>query len=160
MRTSDSRPYHQVGLNLLAVGLSVIGLSRAPLNEGAFANAPAAGAAASSVPAQNSTDPAAFQQLLHNYRPGRASDAINALAGWPVDRLTAAAKASTPNLSSSDRMAAADLYAEVANALLVVSWPNVSSPEGSDAGIRQTREVLKVINSALALLHHAGARTV
>jgi hypothetical protein len=112
--------------------------------------------AAASLPTQKSPDAATFQQLVRTYRSGRAQGTITELATWPGDRLAAAANAAVPNLSSSDRMAAADLYAEVANTLLVVSWPNVSSPDGSAAGIRQTRELLKVINSALVLLHSAG----
>jgi tetratricopeptide (TPR) repeat protein len=129
----------------------VLGLSLVPLDEGALATAPATGATDSSVPAQPSVDTATFQQLLRTYRTGRAQEAINTLAAWPVDPLAAVATASMPNLSSSDRMAAADLQAEVANALLVVQWP-----KGSAAGIRQTHAVLKVINSALVLLHDAG----
>jgi len=109
-----------------------------------------------STPAENSVDAARYQQLLRTYRIGPAQDAINELAAWPGDRLAAAAKASIPNLSPPDLMAAADLHGEVANALLAVSYPNVSSPEGLAAGRRQTREVLKVVNSALLLLHYAG----
>lgn len=105
---------------------------------------------------ENLADAAKYQQLLRAYRTGRAQEAINELAAWPVDRLAAAAKASMPSLSSSDLMAAADLQAEVANALLVVSYPSVFSPDGPAAGLRQTREVLKVVNSALVLLHYAG----
>jgi tetratricopeptide (TPR) repeat protein len=87
------------------------------------------------------TDSARFEQILHNDRTGRAQEAISDLATWPVDRLAAAPKAATPRLSSSDRMAAAILQAEVARALLVVHRP---------------KDSLIVISSALTLLHDAG----
>lgn len=105
---------------------------------------------------ENSVDTARYQQLLRTYRTGRAQDAVDELAAWSGDGLATAAKAAMPNLSPPDLMAAADLQGEVANAWLAVSYPNVSSTEGLAAGRRQTREVLKVVNSALLLLHYAG----
>jgi len=33
------------------------------------------------------TEAATFQQVLHSYRAGRATEAIRELAAWPVDRL-------------------------------------------------------------------------
>jgi hypothetical protein len=157
MGTSNIRPRHFVGRKVLFVGIAwLLGISLVHLHEGAFEVLAPTEASAASLSTRDSPEPATFQQILHTYRTGRAQEAINELAAWPVDRLTAAAKASMPNLSSSDRMAAADLHAEVANALLVVSWPNVSWPKGSAEGIRQTHEVLKVINSAVVLLHDAG----
>jgi tetratricopeptide (TPR) repeat protein len=142
MRTNNRRSGCPVGGNILAVGVSVLILLLVHLSGVALAIASAAGATASSVPAQDSADSAAFQQLLHNYRTGRAQEAISALATWPVDRLAAAATAAAPKLSSSERMAAAILQAEVASALLVV--------------VRQRKDSLIVINSGLALLRDAG----
>jgi tetratricopeptide (TPR) repeat protein len=145
------RPYHFVGRKVLSLGIGwLLGILPVNLSEGAF-DRPAAEVTAASLSTQNSPDPATFQQILRTYRTGRAQEAINELAAWPVDRLAAAAKASTPTLSSSDRMAAADLQAEVANALLAVQ-----QPKGSAAAIRQTNAVLKVIDSALVLLRDAG----
>jgi hypothetical protein len=152
MRTSTVRPCHFVGRKVLSVGVGcLLGISLLRLSERAPAIWPATAVSADSLSTRDSPDAATFQHILHNYRTGRAQEAINELAGWPVDRLAAAAKASTPNLSPSDRMAAADLQAEVAHALLVVQQPT-----GSAAGIRQTHAVLQLINSALVLLHDAG----
>src|SRR6266487_1155052 len=67
---------------------------------------PATDVTAATLSTQHSPDPDTLQQILHNYRTGRAQEAITELASWPVDRLVAAAKASTPKPSSSDRMAA------------------------------------------------------
>jgi tetratricopeptide (TPR) repeat protein len=111
-----------------------------PINEGALAILPAAGAM-SSVSAQNSAAPSAFQRILHIYRTGRAEDAIGELVTWPVDELAAAATTATASLSSSDHMAAAILEAEVTRALLAVHRP---------------KETPVVIESALTLLHDAG----
>ena len=126
MKTSKRRPYRLVGRNILAVFMSLLGLSVAPLNGGALAIVPAA------------VDPAAFQQLLHEYRTGRSEDAITELAGWPVDELAAVTEASSPQLSSSDRMAAAVLEAEVAKALLAV---------------HRQKDAFVVIKSAQTLVH-------
>src|SRR5262249_19010626 len=103
---------------------------------------------------QNSREPAAFQQALRNYRTGRAQDAINQLAAWSVDRLAAAAKASAPNLSSSDRMAEAILQAEVASALLDahrVKYGLVSRLSPNDR-----QKATEVANSGLALFYDTG----
>ena len=116
-------------------------LSLVHLTDGALAIGPAGGATGSFVPAQNSTDPAAFQQLLHTYRTGRAEDAISELARWPVDEIAAAAQTAAATLSSSDRMAAAILEAEVARALLAVHRP---------------KDAQAVIATALTVLHDAG----
>jgi hypothetical protein len=112
---------------------------------------PASRPSAASLSSQDSPETAAFEKHLQNYRTSSAREVIGELATWPVDRLVAAAKASTPILSPSNRMAAAILEAEVAGALLVPPKPN-----GAAAGIFQTDAVLKVINSALVLLHEAG----
>jgi tetratricopeptide (TPR) repeat protein len=120
MRTSDHRWFHPVGWNILAVGMSVLALSLVHFNERALVSAASARTTGSAAPAANAADPAAFQQLLHEYRTGRSEDAITGLAGWPVDELAAVTEASSPRLSSSDRMAAAILEAEVAKALLAV----------------------------------------
>jgi len=120
------------GRNIVAVVICVLGLSLA---------------------SADSLDAAAFQQLLGTYRTGRAQDAINKLAAWPVDRLVAAAKASTPQLSSSDRMAAAILQAEVANA-----WLDLHRGRYGLVSLLSPNDALKVtdvINSGLALLHDA-----
>ena len=107
-----------------------------------------------SVSTQNSRQPAAFEQALRNYRTGRAQDAINQLAAWPVDRLTAAAKASAPTLSSSDRMAAAILQAEVAGALLDAH--RVQYGLASRLSANDRRKATEVVNSGLALFYDAG----
>jgi len=107
-----------------------------------------------SVPTQNSREPAVFQQAVRNYRTGRAQDVINQLAAWPVDRLAAAAKASAPNLSSSDRMAAAILQAEVARALLDAH--RVKYGLASRLSPNDRRKVTEVVNSGLALFYDAG----
>jgi hypothetical protein len=106
------------------------------------------------VSAQVSPVAVTFQQLLRTYRTGRAQDAINQLAAWPVDRLTAAAKASAPNLSSSDRMAAAILQAEVAGALLDAH--RVQYGLASRLSPNDGRKVTEVVNSGLALFYDAG----
>ena len=124
--------------NVLAVGISVLGLLLVPSNQGALAVAPATATPVLSVPVRNPADPAAFQQLLHTYRTGRAEDAISKLAAWSVDELAAVTLASTPLLSSSDRMAAAILEAEVARALLAV---------------HRQKDSFVVIKGAQALLH-------
>src|SRR5690242_11572886 len=101
MRTIDIRLPRLVGRNVSSVGICwLLAVSLVHPSEGP------------SVATQNSREPAAFQEALRNYRTRRAQDAINQLAAWPVDRLAAAAKASAPNLSPSDRMAAAILQAE------------------------------------------------
>ena len=122
MNAMPARPSHLVNRNVLTVGVGlVLGMSFAHLNLSARDVSFATGVrAAASLSTQGSPDAAAFQQILHNYRIGPAQEAISELAGWRVNRLAAAAKASTPNLSSSDRMAAAILQAEVARALLVI----------------------------------------
>src|SRR5579871_512806 len=107
--------------NVLAVAITVLGLSPVHPSEGARA-----------------ISPAAFQQLLHSYRTGRADEAIRELAAWPVDELAAAAEASTLQLSSSDRMAAAILEAEVIRALLAV---------------HRTKDSFVVVRSAQTVLH-------
>src|SRR5262249_46608559 len=107
-----------------------------------------------SVSTQNSREPGAFQQALRNYRTGRAQDAINQLAAWPVDRLAAPAKASAPNLSSSDRIAAAILQAEVAGALLDAH--RVKYGLASRLSPNDGRRVIEVVNSGLALFYDAG----
>jgi hypothetical protein len=107
-----------------------------------------------SVSTQNPREPAAFQQALRNYRTGRAQDAINQLAAWPVDRLAAAAKAVAPNFSSSDRMAAAILQAEVVGALL--DTHRVKYGLASRLSPNDGRKVTQVVNSGLALFYDAG----
>jgi len=107
-----------------------------------------------SVPTQNSREPAVFQQAVRNYRTGRAQDVINQLAAWPVDRLTAAARASAPTLSPSDRMAAAILQAEVAGALLDAH--RVRYGLASRLSPNDGRKVTEVVNSGLALFYDAG----
>jgi hypothetical protein len=103
---------------------------------------------------QNSPAPATFQQILHNYRTGRTREAVSELAAWPVDRLAAVAKASAPNLSSSDRMAAAILQAEVAGALLDAH--RVKYGLASRLSPNDGRKVTEVVNSGLALFYDAG----
>jgi predicted Zn-dependent protease len=148
-----SRPTHDVlSRKLCAICLCVMAASGAS-TEGTFASRDRSQTAAASV--QPPSDAATFHQGLRVYRTGHAEEAVKELAAWEVERLAAAVTALMPALSSSDRMAAADLEAEVANARLVVSWPNVSAPEGAQAGIRQTRDVLTIINNALVLLHYA-----
>lgn len=112
-----------IGIGMLGTWLP--GLSQRPL----------------AVSTQNSTDPALFQDVVHRYRSDRAGDAVNTLTSWTVERINAAADASTPHLSSADRMAAAILEAEVARAALAV---------------HRSGDAKAVIEGALTLLHDAG----
>jgi tetratricopeptide (TPR) repeat protein len=132
----------------------VFGLSLAHPKERVFQEAVATEVIASSGSPQKSPDPDTFQQSLRVYRTGRAQDAISQLAAWPVDRLVAAAKASAPNLSSSDRMAAAILQAEVASALLDAH--RVHYGLASRVSPNDGRKVTEVVNSGLALFYDAG----
>jgi hypothetical protein len=72
---------------VVAVGIWALGLSPSHPKEGAFKKAVATDVIASSGSPQKLPDPATFQRILHDYRTGRAQDAINELAAWPVDRL-------------------------------------------------------------------------
>ncbi len=141
MRTSDHRWFHPVGWNTLAVGLSVLTLSLVHFNQRALVSAASPRATASAPPAAHVADAAAFQQLLHTYRTGPAEDAIRELSTWPVDELATLTEASSPQLSSSDRMAAAILEAEAARALLAV---------------HRQKDAFVVITCAQSLLHAAA----
>ena len=80
MRTSTIRPCHVVGRTVLAVGIGwLLGLSLVHLSESALETLPATEVSAASLSTQNSPDPATFQHTLHNYRTGRAPEAINEL---------------------------------------------------------------------------------
>jgi len=142
------------GRIIVTVGMCVLGLSLARANEGARVRLPATGVTAASLSTQPSPDPATFQRLLGTYRTGRAREAIAALVAWPVDQLAGAAKASTPQFSASDCMAAAILQAEVANALLDVH--RLQFGLASRLSPNDVRRVIEVVNSGLLLLHYAG----
>ena len=136
---SDSHPYPLIARKVVTFGLCALGMWLLHFSEGAVGISSATELTAASLPTQDSFGPATFQAIVHNYRTGRAEDAISTLATWPVDDITAAA--TTTTLSSSDRMAAAILEAEVARALLVVDrWKDAQA----------------VIEGALTALHDAG----
>lgn len=130
-----------LGRKVFAVAVWVLGLSLVHLNSGAPDVSPASAVTAATLSLQNTRDAAAFQQLVRSYRTGRAEDAVSALATWPVDQLAASAQTATATLSSSDRMAAAILEAEVARALLAV---------------HRLKDAQAVIEGALTVLHDAG----
>jgi predicted Zn-dependent protease len=138
----------------VAAGMTLFSLSLVELGGGARDLSLATQARAAPLSIQSSPEPAAYQQALRTYRTGHAQDAINELAAWPVDRLTGAAKALAPKLSSSDRMAAAILEAEVANALLDahrLRYGLVSRLPPNDV-----RKVMDVVNSGLVFFYDAG----
>jgi tetratricopeptide (TPR) repeat protein len=129
------------GRKVFAVAVWVLGLSLVHLNSGAPDVSTASAVTAATLSMQSTRDAAAFQQLVRSYRTGRAEDAVSALATWPVDQLAASAQTATATLSSSDRMAAAILEAEVARALLAV---------------HRLKDAQAVIEGALTVLHDAG----
>jgi hypothetical protein len=143
MRTINMRRSRLVGRNVYSIGICwLLAVSLVHPSE------------RRSVSTQNSPEPAAFQQALRHYRTGRVQDAIDQLAAWPVDRLAAAAKAAAPNLSSSDRMAAAILQAEVASALLDAH--RVHYGVANRLSPNDGRKVTEMVNTGLALLSGGG----